>query len=258
MSTLTLSIDLYANERVEMLDDARAELLGSLLTTAAQYSDEDFWHKNFVCQHGADARACAEHAYVSLIIKLRALKLWPMMPDASEIPQSPSQLRDELCAIPFNPYSPDHTFCNSLVEEFRETLLGFTFPQQLTDRETALHFGSKAGPRFGKLHHFVGSYMYGYGFLPHDFGYTSLVGAWKRRNKPDATLGNHLSDNDESDYEPSDPGTEPEEEWLSQDPRQALAELEDRQSGSNKRPRYDFDDDDLLDPELNKVSVMIQ
>lgn len=81
--------------------------------------------------------------------------------------------------------------------------------------------------------------MYTYGFLPHNFGHRWLIISKRKRKVDDTSLGDYLDVDDESDYEESDVGTEPEEEFLPQDRRPAWAELEDHHSPPNKRARHD-------------------
>lgn len=250
-----------------MVNESREELLQNMIDVVARYMDEEFWHRKYWCLcSGSEARReCAEHAYVSLAIKLRGLGLWPTAPSISAIEDSAVELREKLYAIQTVPYTGDHSECSALSEQFQMdislTSYHFNVPDvPMYEKHFDLHPDYESVPLSGLL----GTYMFHYGFTEEDFGFVLILKDQKQRRhgiQESSESGDEKSDDQEdeddeddesaaatdeeldgqddendsnhsSDWE-SDTDSTPEEEYIEDD------EDEVREEMRRKRPRYD-------------------
>ncbi|KAF2471699.1 uncharacterized protein BDR25DRAFT_342382 [Lindgomyces ingoldianus] len=209
----------HVQNLIKFAAESREHLVENILGVAAQYMDENFWHRNYTCCHSRDKQFCAEHAYISFAVKLRALGLWPTPPAASAIEISPSTLREKVFDITLIPYTEAHTGCADLVQRFQEDILFVSYDTK-QDRYSQ-HFFKPDPLGRSDLQSMMGSYLYQYGFAPMDWGTTSVVKSAKRRQRKDlademvqrkCALRDHLYDDEDSDYEvTSDPESDVEE-----------------------------------------------
>jgi hypothetical protein len=157
-----------------MLREYREELLQDLLDIVTKHTDAQTWQEDYHYQHRRGSEACSNNALNSVGSQLNALGIWSGTVAVKAVSCSASLLREQLYIITTTPLSSSHVSCDSLTEAFRHALLNAEFAR-LSDDGMVEYFGESADYDHAKFHHYAGSYMHSYGFMPHDFGNTRFV-----------------------------------------------------------------------------------
>lgn len=144
--------------------------------------------------------------------------------------------------------------CGTLIDQFKDDVLTVSFTRRCSENhvlQPLKHFREKGDCVYGRLEDYAGSYMFNYGFLPHDFGFNTFVASKKglrsgyRREPPLSQF--ELSDDDDSDYNSDyeESSSEPDEEYIVQDARLALAELQGPPKTTVKKRKHNTHPDDV-------------